>query len=374
MTSTPRVAFLVDNLGIGGTELNAVRTAEQLTTRGYEIVVIALHADGPLRERYEAAGIPVLPIRVGSFLSTAVLGAGKRLRHILRERQIEILHSHDYYSNVFAALSVRPDRPKLLMSRRWWHSPSRQRRLLGRLAYVRADLVLANSSAVRDLLAREEAVPRSRVVVVPNFVDDEAFVPDPRPWSRALRRELELPEDTLVFGIVARLSEEKGHDVLLRAYARAAEAFPTNHCLVLIGDGPERDRLRALAEELKLGSHVRFIGYRKPAPNLHAHLDVSLLTSRSEGFPNSVIEAMAASRPIVATRVGGVADAIEHGASGLLVEPDAVEPLADAVRLLASSPELRARIGRAAFERACERFRAKTVVDGLEAVYRSLTA
>src|SRR5204863_1028654 len=137
---------------------------------------------------------------------------------------------------------------------------------------------------------------------------------------------LHVPADALVIGIVARLDPDKDHRTLLDAFARIAASVPRAY-LVCLGDGPQRAELTGLTHALQLDGRVQFPGTLTPPFNLHHLFDVSVLCSTSEGFPNSVLEAMAAARPIVATRVGGIPDALRDGATGILVPPADPEAL-----------------------------------------------
>ena len=147
-------------------------------------------------------------------------------------------------------------------------------------------------------------------------------------------------------GIVARLSPVKDHGTLLRAIASLREQIPALHC-VLIGDGPERSAIEGLAESLGIREIVHLAGERSQPPNLHGLFDVSVLCSTSEAFPNSVLEAMAAARPVVATDVGGTPDAIRQGTTGLLVPPSDPSRLAEAILRLHEEPALRTKLGNA---------------------------
>src|SRR5262249_9557960 len=152
--------------------------------------------------------------------------------------------------------------------------------------------------------------------------------------------ELDLAADSLVIGIVASLLAIKDHATLLRALGLLAPEWPTAR-LVVVGQGPELDDLRRLASELGVASVVRFAGLRPQGPSFHFLFDISVLSSVSEGFPNSLVEAMAAGRPIVATDVGGVRDAVRDRENGLLVPPRAPAAFADALRTLLRDAGLR---------------------------------
>lgn len=368
-----RVLFCTDNLGVGGTELNAVRTAERLAPLGVELQVALLGDDGPLRARYAALGIPVRPFPIASLYGASAIRQGRAFAAHCRSGRVDVIHCHDAYSNVFGSIWGRAAGvPGIIVSRRWgaMHN-SGKLRLANRLAYRLASRVLANSAGVGTSLAKDEGVPPRRVVVVPNFVEPDAFEP-PAPESRAAARaDLGIPAGARVIGVVARLDPVKDHATLLGAFARLAPALPDVH-LAIVGDGPCRGDLEALATKLGLGGRVLFAGMRPHRPNLHHLFDVSALSSLSEGFPNSVVEAMAAARPVVATDVGGVRDALVDGVTGLLVPAGDPAALGAALERVLGDPATAAAMGRAGRERAESLFAAEPVVAGLVSLYGEL--
>jgi glycosyltransferase involved in cell wall biosynthesis len=240
-----------------------------------------------------------------------------------------------------------------------------------RVAYRFAHRVVGNSPSVSRLVESEGGVSASRIVTIPNFLDPEAFEPIPAADRRRMLNELGVPEDAFVVGIVARLSLVKDHATLLRAIASLRDQIPALHC-VLIGDGPERSHLDALADSLGIRALVHFAGERTQPPNLHGLFDVSVLCSTSEAFPNSVLEAMAAGRPVVATDVGGTPDAVHQGTTGLLVRPSDPSRLADAILRLYTEPALRTKLGTAACTAARVGYSADAVIGQVESLYTRL--
>jgi glycosyltransferase involved in cell wall biosynthesis len=217
----------------------------------------------------------------------------------------------------------------------------------------------------------EGGVPASRIVTIPNFLDPQSFEPLTNADRQRLLDEIGVPAGSFVVGIVARLSAVKDHATLLRAIATLAPTIPALHC-VLVGDGPERERIDALARELGIADRVHLAGERPQLPNLHGMFDVSVLCSTSEAFPNSVLEAMAASRPVVATAVGGTPDAVRDGETGLLVPPSDPPRLADAIGRLYEEPSLRAELGSAGCAAARSCYSASAVIGQVEALYTGL--
>jgi glycosyltransferase involved in cell wall biosynthesis len=359
---------------LGGTELNAVRTAERLDPRRFAISVVCIRASGPLMARYHAAGIPVHPFPMSSLLGPRAVQQAFRLIRLFRRERTDVVHSHDAYTSVFATICARVAGVRgVIASRRSWHSPHLQGRIMraNRVAYRFAHRVVGNSPSVSRLVETEGGVPASRIVTVPNFLDPQSFEPLAEDTRRRLLDEIGVPPGSFVVGIVARLSAVKDHATLLRAIATLAPAIPALHC-VLVGDGPERGRIEALARSLGIAERVHLAGERPQLPNLHGLFDVSVLCSTSEAFPNSVLEAMAASRPVVATNVGGTPDAVRQGQTGLLVSPADPAGLAEAIRRLYQEPSLRAELGSRGCAAARSGYSASAVISQVEALYTSL--
>jgi glycosyltransferase involved in cell wall biosynthesis len=369
-----RVVYCIDNMQIGGTELNALRTAERLDRRKFAVSVVCIRDTGPLMARYKAAGIPVHAFPMNSLLGLEAMRQAVRLIRLLRSERTEIVHSHDAYTSVFGTICARLAGVRgVIASRRSWYSPHLRGRILraNRLAYRFADRVLGNSPSVSRLVESEGGVSASRIVTIPNFLDAAAFEPMPPDDRRASLDELGVPAGAFVIGIVARLSPVKDHGTLLRAIASLRERIPELHC-VLIGDGPERGAIERLAEALGIDDIVHLAGERTQPPNLHGLFDVSVLCSTSEAFPNSVLEAMAAARPVVATDVGGTPDAIRQGTTGLLVPPSDPSRLAEAILRLYDEPALRTKLGNAGCVAARSGYSTESVMGQVEALYTTL--
>ena len=189
-------------------------------------------------------------------------------------------------------------------------------------------------------------------------------------WIAERREQLGIAADSLVIGMIANLRAVKDQASLIRAVALLRDRFP-NVVLVLIGGGDPAS-LQREAEAQGVAQMVRLPGAWPNVPSAHWLFDVSVLSSVSEGFPNSLVEAMAAGRPVVATAVGGIPDAVVHGETGLLVPPRAPEQLAEALATLLESPALREQFGAAGLVRARERFTSDVVLPQLGELYKSL--
>lgn len=368
-----KVVFVIDNMRLGGTELNAIRTAERLDRERFDLRVVCLGEEGPLSERYRAIGVPIVSLPLQSLYGSSMITTGVRFVRYLRAQGVQIVHAHDMYSNVYAAAWASVARvPVVITSRRWWHSlPSRKLRLGNRVAFHLSGAVLANSPQVARSVHESEGVSSERIWTVSNFVDDSAFVPLPAAERATVRASWGARDDELLIGCVARLAAVKDHATLLRAFALLRARQPATR-LVLIGGGDEQSALAALAASLGVAHAVTFAGELRNGGNLHRALDVSVLCSLSEGFPNTLVEAMAAGVPIVATAVGGNVDAVQDRESGLLVPPREPEALSRALDELVRNSGLRAELGAAGRRRASEHYRATTAIGALETMYSTL--
>lgn len=367
------VVFVLDNMRLGGTELNAVRTAALLDRSRFDLRLVCLSEEGPLTERYRAMGIPIETLPMKSLYGTSMLVSGYRFVRYLREHRVQIVHAHDMYSNVFVTPWTRVARTKVVItSRRWWHSLPNAKLRYGNIAAFRmADAVLANSPQVARSVAESDGISPGRIHVISNFVDDSAFDVLADSARREIRRAWGVADGAVVVGCVARLVPVKNHETLMRAFASALASFPAAH-LVLVGDGECRPILQNMVAELGVAGSVTFAGELRGGQNHHRAFDISVLCSLSEGFPNTLVEAMAAAVPIVATSVGGNVDAVTNGLNGLLVPSQEPAGLSAALLSLLGDETMRRTMGGAGRARALERYRASAAIASLEGMYERL--
>jgi len=362
-----RVGYCIDSFDVGGTELNAVRTLEALDRQSFAVTVFHFHATGPLRARYEALGVPLIRLPIGPLYSPRTAMQGIRFMRLLRREHIEVVHTHDLYTNIFAAPWARIAGCRVIASRRWLDAAPRPGLLpLNRWSYRFAHRVVANSALAARLLVSKERVPGRRVVELPNFLEERAFRTVSPEARITRRRDWGVPAAAFVIGTVARLAPVKNHEMLIRALPRLAADVH----LVLIGDGPSRTGLADLARMLSVAERVHFVGQLVETTNLHQFFDASVLCSRSEGFPNSIIEALAVGCPVIATPVGGIPEVIVDRRTGLLVPPDDPEALATAVSELRRDSVLRAQLSEAGPAATRSRYHQSVVIAQLEGIYR----
>jgi glycosyltransferase involved in cell wall biosynthesis len=388
MTREPiRVLRVIARLNVGGPALHVTQLAAQLDKRGYETTLVAGRVgagEGSMEWVAEELGVrPVFVRALQREISPAAdLPAVLELRRLIREIRPDILHTHTAKAGAvgrMAAALSGDARPKVVVHTfhghvlrgyfsSWKATFFRQlERTLARMS----DALIAVSPEVRDDLVRLGVAPADKISVVRLGLDLEsrtAVAPEAR---AVIRRELGIPEDRFVAAWLGRMTDIKRTDDLLRAFALLHEKREAE--LLLVGDGPLRPELEALAAELHITDSCHFVGYQEDVGAYLAASDVVALTSANEGTPVTLIEALAAQRPVVSTDVGGVRDVVDED-SGFLVEPGDVGAVADRLGRLADDSDLRERMGASGRARVIERYSVPRLVDEMDKLYRRLLA
>jgi glycosyltransferase involved in cell wall biosynthesis len=380
------VLFVIGTLDIGGAETQLVEMARCLDVR-FAPTVCCLASAGPLLERLNDARIPVTTIGLHSpregrgwmrFLpAIARMGIDlvRFVRHV-RAKRPAIVHGVLLHAYVLGAFAGRiTGVPVIVGSRRSLSIFKQEKpfmRFFEKITNRWTDRVVANSEAVRrDAIAAEGLQPE-KVDVIYNGVDLEAYDHIPCETIQNLREDLGIGAGPVVI-VVANLIEYKGHEYFLRAWADVCRVFPDAVAL-LVGDGPVRAAREADARRLGIEANVRFLGVRRDVPALLAVADLLVHPSRQEGFCNALLEGMAASRPVVATDVGGNREAVVDGVTGLLVPPCDAGRLTAAMIAVLERPDRGAAWGCAGRRRVAERFQRSRMMPEYEALYDTLLA
>ncbi len=327
----PRVLHLVNYFEAGGTERQAVELLKRLNPERFDVRLAALRNVGPLykeiAEQYPA--IPEFPLN--SFYDLNALKQTSRLRKLLLQERIDIVHAHDFYTAILALMATPFTRVRVIACQRNLKISDRLAHRVGhRLMYRFADLLLVNSAAIREHILGLGGGPPEKIVVIRNGLrrlTHATTPPTPAAVRATLIQELNLPADAKLVGIVANLRPVKGHRYFLEAAAQVSHSVPEAH-FVLVGEGPLRSEIEAQAAQFGISSRVHILGYRPDAALLQTAFDVAVLASLHEGLPNSVMEAMAAGVPVVATAVGGTKELVTDEETGYLVPPADAEAMA----------------------------------------------
>jgi L-malate glycosyltransferase len=363
-SSQTRVMHVVLSLTPGGAERLVVDLCHTLRERT-QPSVCCLDTAGAWAAGLEASGvrIDVLGRQPGFHPSL-----GWRLAALARRHGAGVLHCHQYSPFVYGSLAgVCAPGLRIVFTehgRLGDGPPSAKRALVNRVLGRRPDAIVAVSHELRQFMVAE-GFPASRVTVRHNGIDPG---PEPSPADRArARTTLGLPEDATVIGSVARLDPVKRFDVLIGAFAEVA-ARDVSARLVIVGGGPERERLETCARACGVWDRVVLTGPRDDARALLPAFDVYTNTSASEGISLTVLEAMAAALPVVATRVGGTPEVLT-GETGVLASPGDSHEIASSIMALLASPPRRQLLGAAARARVVERFSLRAMADAYLALY-----
>lgn len=351
-----RILHTVSSLKIGGMENFVIRLAALQKARGHDVAVLALDP-GPLAERAANLG-----------LKFAMLGPYPRLLRLARglsfiaAHRPQIIHAHNATSLHYAAAGKKLTGAKLVFTDHGvvvMRQPSPWE--------IRATDALV---AVSEQTATDHGTAYGRPLHF-NVIHNGVEASLPRRTRGEMRRELRLPDGITVVN-VARLEPVKGHDTLIKALAILQHGgTPVN--LLIAGDGSEREALEQMARKCGLTpERVRFLGFRTDVPDLLTAADLFALSSRDEGLPLALLEAMVHKLPIVATAVGGVPELVTHGKHGFVIPPQSPEAMAEAIGTLAHDPDLCRRMGEAGARHVTESFSFSRTAARYEALYCTL--
>ena len=346
--------------GHGGQEIRTLAEARWLLGHGWG-ALIACQPDSPLFAEAKAASIPVEPVRMRGATD---LGAALRLRRLIRERGVSVVHTHSSVDSWLAGVAAKSlSRP--VVRTRHVSIPIRRRRAL---VYRLADRIITSGESVRSIVIAAGIAPE-HVVTISAGVDADRFHSGVS--GNTVRAELGLGSAPVV-GLVANVRGSKGHNVFLEA-ARTVLASVPGARFLIVGDGVGFDEVSRRVREMGLDASVRLTGFRRDIPQVMAALDVLVLPSiRSEAIPQVIPQALAVGTPVVASTVGGSPELIRDGENGRLVPPGDARGLADAILALLREPERARAMARAGQAMVRERYTIDATMARTTAVYREL--
>jgi len=345
-----------------GGQSQALLLLQGLRARGHDAELLSV-SGAALAERARAAGVPVHAVRGGAFRRAQ---AARLLRRLLREHRFDIVHANEAHALTAAWLARAHHSVSLVAARRVLFPLRRGAIALAR--YRAAVCIVAISSAVRSELCAAGIDP-ARIEVVPDGV--ELASPIAAEERSRARAHWGLPDDAPVAGYVASFTAEKGHALLLDAFAELRRSVPSCR-LLLAGTGPLQDSLQERARAAGTLPAVRFAGFLDDLRSAYAACDVFLFPSLREGLGSALLMAMGCALPVVALEGGSIGEVLENGRNGLVVQAEA-GPLASAAALLLSDGELARRLGEAARETVRMKFSADGMVEATERIYQRLT-
>lgn len=377
----PRILFIVGDLAQGGTAVHLGMICPRLLARGFRPEIFLLSGGGDRISAIRAAGIPVheplykLPSGAGILRRAFRLAVvSVQLWAFLLRQRFNIVHFFLPANYVIGApVAFLSLHRQLVMSRRslnFYQSDFPMLAVIEKRLHRCGVMLLGNSRQVVLQLHAEEGVPKAQLGLIYNGIDLHPY--DLAPSRHSARNQLGLNDGTLVMSIVANLIPYKGHTDLLEALQLVKDDLPSGWRLLVVGrdDGIGAGLKRASAQ-MGMGENILFIGPRQDVVPLLAASDIGILSSHEEGFSNALIEGMASGLPMIATDVGGNAEAVLDGVSGLIVPPKNPALLSLAIRHLAINLAERVSMGKAGRHRAATLFSADQCVDNYERFYRA---
>ena len=364
-----RIFFLNSTLRVGGAEKMVYELVRHLNHNKFQIKVCCLYGSGLIGEMLMAEGIDVNYSLMRNKYD--LIGVYKFLS-LLKKSRVDLLYIDQglvslFWGFICGRMLKVPSIVSIvqnMVDSCWW--VRFKSRLVNKLIMHRLDKIIAVSKARMDSLIKEYNIMPKKLILVNNSVDMDRFTDFKD--KNVLRQEIGISEDEKVIGMVGRLVYEKAYDIFLTSAQKISKLIPNSKFLI-IGDGRERHSLEALASSLGIRKQVIFLGERQDIPQLISLFDVAVLSSRIESFPVVLLEYMAASRPIVATNVGGNTEIIINGETGYVVLPENPEALANAIMRLLKDVKKAEKIGKTARRLAEDNFSLKHMISDIENVF-----
>ncbi len=372
MAEPMSILHVVDCLNVGGTERQLYELLRRTDRTRYRPLLACFKSGGELHKKLRELGIEpaVFPLH-GSLAQANTAFQITRMAILIRSQNVRVVHAHDFYSNVIGVAAASLAGARSIVSRRdlaHWLGGTQRKAL--RFACRMADAVIANAAAVADQTERDFAVASDKMHIVPNGIDVDRFdlqaFRAPEPLLPA--GDVSIPR----IGMVGSMHlPDKGHAELLAA-AAILKARGVRAQYLLVSDGALRGELEAKARALGIADDVVFLGRRDDVASVLVRCDIVAHPSWTEGFPNAVLEAMCAARPVVATRVGGIPEVMSDGVHGLLVEPRRPAELASALQKLLDNPLAAHVMGLHGRQRVEQHYSLDKMLRAVEALYEQL--
>ncbi len=372
-----RVVHIVKVTGIAGAERHLLMLLTGLRTRDIDArIIVLVEPDKPVDDFIEALqerDIPAQRLVIHHDLDVTLYW---RLYRALRELKPDIVHTHLWHADFFGIMAARFALFNRIISSRHNDDAFRHQaviRFANRILWWLTSAGIAISDAIRQFSIDVEKVPPEKIHTVRYGMEYDPSTVDRQVASQTIHQELNLPVDAPLVGMVCRLTEQKGIQYGLRAFARIVPDFPQAQFLIA-GDGPLRDELQTEVQALDITEQVHFLGWRNDIPTLMGAFDVFLMPSLWEGFGLVMLEAMAQQTPIIGSAVSAIPEVIADGETGFLVPPRDVEALAGALYLLLHDRVLARYMGLLGQDRLETHFSMSRMVEETIAIYEAVSS
>lgn len=361
-----RILHITFNMGIGGTEQVILQLVQGMAPEGIESEILCIDGMiGPIGEALQQAGVLVHKIARKQGFDWSLITA---IRKQVRKGRFDVVHCHQYTPWLYGWLAALGTRAKVVFTEHGRFYPDRYRykaMLINPLMALFTPSIVAISNATKEALVTYEFIPKRKIQVIYNGISplerDELE-------AQKVRDCLGIPESAFVVGTVSRLDPVKNQSMMLRAFKEFSGKCPDTY-LLMVGDGPDKEKLIALATELGISERTVFTGFINNPMHYLSAMDVFLLSSHTEGTSMTLLEAMSLRIPSVATRVGGNPEIIENDVTGILTQPGQSSSFAIAIEKLFQNVEIRERMGESSRQLFDKRFSASAMATKYRVVY-----
>ena len=377
----PRVLHLISSSGFFGADNMLIELSKELRHTGYTpIIGVFKNIHNPHVEVAEKAKQYNFPFTLFPCNGRLDFKTILSIRRFLKKQNIGIIHTHGYKSNLYAlAASMGKSLPRVATCHNWLGDDPKMKfyARLDKFFLNQFDRVIAVSDSVKQEILNQN-ISANKVLTICNGIDTNRFNAPKKVESAG--REFGIDKGCKVIGTVGRLSEEKGHIHLLNAAKKVVQEYP-KVVFLIVGDGPLRNDLEEKASALSQTQNLEkngheslfiFTGVRSDMPAIYSLMDIFVLPSLTEGLPMVLLESMASQKPIVATNVGAIPKVIEHGHSGLLVQPGDAKELAKAIMDLLANPQKAHRLAEQARDKVKQQFSSERMAEKYVEVYRDV--
>ncbi len=369
MIKVCRIIYLITDLDVGGAENSLYQLVTHLNRKKFSPVVYSLTGEGKIAEKLRGKGIEVSCLGARNKFDITVFF---KLIKLLRNKKPHILHTYLFHANFVGRIAGWISCIPIIISAVRVAEEERPHHLyLDMLTQWMVDKEVCVSKEVEKFMRTKAKISSSKLMTVYNGIDLSCFHSLQDEEKNKKREELSISKFNSVLGTIARLTTQKGLAYLLKAFQLILKSSP-DCCLLIVGKGPQKQKLEKLSEELGITSSVKFLGFREDAIGIINTMDVFILPSLWEGMPNVILEAYALGKPVVATRVGGAEEIIKHGDTGFLVPPRDCKSLARSIKLLLENSKIREEFGTKGKELVNNNFSLDRMVKDTEKLYEEL--
>lgn len=363
------ILHVITNLDVGGAENLILAMVKNMDRTRYNASICCISHAGVLAAEFEKMGVRVLSLGLmkkkgwdGKIITA--------IEDVIKNEHIDVLHTHLYHANLFGSLAAKHCKTPSVMSIQNTYSHHKlHRRILNWYVSRFVRTIIVGSEDIKRDVMKNDWVASSKITVIDNCVDLDVI--KSKVSREEMREQLSIPEGAVVLGTIGRLEEQKGHRFLIQALKLLCES-EIQFFLVLVGEGKKRDELERLVEELSLQERVMFLGTRTDIGDLLMAMDIFIMPSLWEGLSLSMLTAMAAEKPVIATNVGGVKKVLGDDEYGLVIESGKPEAIVYAIeKILNDKHAVKNKLVKAK-ALVYERYSAQSMVKSLEQIYSSM--